>query len=86
MTTAVFLILFFSFFIAVLNFLPDASSVSSGFSDGISLVISYMKSWDAIFPISELLTLVVIVSVFYSFMFLWKALQWIIHVVRGGTT
>jgi len=86
MTSAIFLVLFFSFFVAVLNFLPEAGTLSTDFGNGLALIISYMKAWNSIFPITELLTLAGIVTGYYLLLFLWKGLQWVTHVVRGSGT
>ncbi len=86
MTFALFIIAFIIFFFAALNLLPTASVLPTDFVDGFTLIVSNMKAWDAIFPITELLTAVSILASFYLFKYLVKVIKWVIGVVRGTGT
>lgn len=86
MTTAIFLILFFSFFIAVLNYLPVASATTPAFIVAIGTLVGYMKAWNFLFPIIELFICVGIVVTFEIFVWTWHVLLWIIKKVRGATS
>jgi len=85
MTLILFFIAFTSFLLVILNLLPVASALPSPFVQGFTNIVSNMKAWDAIFPISELLTVVtIVVSVHLAIMF-FKFVRWVIHLVRGAT-
>jgi len=86
MTTAIFLILFFALFVAVLNFLPVASATTPAFITSIGTLVGYMKAWDFLFPISELFICVGIVVGFEVIVWSWNALTWVLKKVRGATT
>jgi len=86
MTTAIFLILFFAFLVAVLNWLPDAGSLSDNFINSYSSIIGTMKAWNFILPINELLICVGFVIAYEILMWSWfKVLGPITRIIRGGT-
>ena len=85
MTTAIFLILFFIFFVAVLNFLPTAGALPASFSSAFTLVVGYMKAWNFIFPVSELFVCVGIIVVYELIYWGWRALTGATRIVRGST-
>lgn len=84
MTFAIFIILFLGLFIAVLNVLPVADTISTNISSSITLVIGYMKAWDFLFPITEILICVGLVTTFYLVIWLWHALKYVMSVIRGN--
>jgi len=86
MTTAIFLILFFAFLVAVLNFLPLAGTTVPAFLTAIATFVVYMKAWNFLFPISELLFCVGIVVGFEIIVWTWHVLRWILKIVRGATS
>lgn len=84
MTTVIFWVAFIGLFFAGLNALPDATPLSENFSDAFTLIVSNMKAWNALFPINELMIAVGIMATFYLAKFGWRALKWVIHIVRGS--
>jgi len=86
MTFAIFIILFFGLFIAVLNALPLAGALSPSISSSIILIVGYMKAWNFLFPITELLQCVLLVVAFELAIWVWHALKWVLHLIRGGTS
>lgn len=84
MTTILFWVGFIGLFFAILNLLPVAGTLSPAFASGLTLIVSNMKAWNGLFPISELLTAVGIMASFYLAKYGWKGFKWVISVVRGG--
>jgi len=85
MTTAIFLILFFVFFVAVLNALPLAGATTPAFITAIGTFVGYMKAWNFLFPISELFICVGIVVTFEISVWGWHVMLWVLKKVRGAT-
>jgi len=85
MTTAIFLILFFALFVAVLNWLPVATATNSAFLTSIATMVGYVKSWDFLFPITELFICVGIVVGFEVIVWGWNVMTWVLKKVRGAT-
>lgn len=85
MTLALFFVAFIGLFFAILNILPVAGEVAPGLQSGLTLIVSNMKAWDAFFPITELLIAVGIMMAFYLAKYGWRAIKWVIHIIRGGT-
>lgn len=84
MTFAIFIIIFLALFLAVLNFLPTADPLPTGFATSIDLIIGYMMSWNFLFPIQELLFCVGIIIGIEISIWLWKAFKWLLHIIRGS--
>lgn len=84
MTFILFLLAFGAFMLVVLNLLPVSTPLPQPFVDSFNTIVGSMKAWDFIFPITELLTLVVLVTAFHVVVLLFKLFRWIIHVVRGS--
>lgn len=85
MSTTIFLLLFFAFLIAVLNFLPVASPLSASFTSSLTLVIGYMKAWDFLFPITELMICVGLVMAYELAFWGWKGIVQVTRLIRGTT-
>jgi len=86
MTTAIFLILFFGFFIAVLNWLPIADTQSSVFLTAISYFIGIMKGWNWFFPITELFWCLALVIGYEILIWSWfHVLAPVTRIIRGTT-
>jgi len=83
MTFAIYIILVLGVFIAVLNILPTAVSLGFSFTPSVVTIIAYMKAWDFMFPIHELMTLVGIVIAFEIVVWTWHVLWRIIKFLRG---
>lgn len=86
MTLAIFILLFLGLLIAVLNFLPTASVVTPAFLTSIATMVGYMKGWNTLFPISELFICVGIIVAYELIIFGWRALNWVMKYIRGGTS
>lgn len=86
MTFGLFFVAFIGLFFAILNLLPVAGTVAPEIQTGLTLIVTNMKAWNALFPITELLVAVSIMTSFYVAKYTWKIIKWIIHVVRGGTS
>jgi len=86
MTTAIFLSLFFAFFVAVLNWLPDADATNSIFLTSFDFIVGAMKSWNWLFPINELFVAVGIVIAYEVIVWSWfHVLVPVMRIVRGST-
>jgi len=83
MTFAIYIVLVLGVFIGLLNILPDASSYAFSFQPSIALVVGYMKSWDFLFPVTELLTLVGAFVTFEISVWTWHVLWKVIKFLRG---
>lgn len=86
MTFAIFIIGFIILFFAALNGLPDAVPLTPEFSAGLASIVAQMKAWNFLFPISEIFVMVGIITAYHLFMWGFKAVKWVIHVVRGSGT
>jgi len=83
MIFGVFIILALGLFIAVLNILPLANTYAFSFAPAISVIAGYMKSWDFMFPIHELLTLVIAYFTFEIAIWVWHVLWKVVKLIRG---
>lgn len=86
MTFALFIIAFVVFFFGALNLLPPIEPLPVEFINGFQSIVGAMKAWDSIFPITELLALVIFVVTFDLALWLFKWVIRIIHIVRGTGT
>jgi len=86
MTFAIYIVLFLGLFIAVLNFLPVAGDLPLALSDSLVLIVGYMKAWNAIFPIVELLLCVTVVGAYFLGLWLWHVLRGVLSIVRGHSS
>jgi len=86
MTTAIFLILFFGFFVAILNYLPLADPANSELLNAVYYFVGIMKAWNWLFPISELFTCVGIVIGYQILVWTWfHVLVPVTARIRGST-
>jgi len=85
MTFAIFIVLVFGVFIALLNILPDVSAFSFDAGSAISTLIGYARAWDYYLPITELLSVVGIVIVFEVSVWIWHISWRVIKFLRGHT-
>lgn len=85
MTLALFFVAFIGLFFGILNLLPVAGEIAPEIQNGLTLIVSNMKAWNALFPITELLVAVGIMAGFYTAKYTWRAIKWVIHIIRGGT-
>jgi len=86
MTTAIFLILFFAFFVAILNWLPVAVASNSLLVSSWSFFIGNIKAWNWLLPINELFVCVAIVVAYETLMWTWfHVLIPVTRMIRGST-
>jgi len=83
MTFAIFIVLVFGVFIALLNILPTVSSLGLPVGSALLIIIGYMRAWDFLFPIHEMLVLVGIVIAFELSIWTWHVLWRVIKFLRG---
>jgi len=84
MTTLIFWVGFIGLFFAFLNALPTVGTINPEIQEGLTLIVSNMKAWNELFPIDQLLIIVGLMASFWLAKFGWKAIKWVIHLVRGG--
>jgi len=83
MSFAIFIVLILGLFIALLNVLPLATSLSFSFTPAVVLITGYMRSWDFLFPIHELFSCVLIVITFELSVWGWHAGYRVVKFIRG---
>jgi len=83
MTFAIFIVLILGVFIAVLNILPSISSFSFDAGTALSIILGYMRAWNFLFPIGELLLLILAVISFEVSIWIWHVLWRIVKFLRG---
>lgn len=83
MTFAIFIVLILGFFVAVLNILPTASTLAFSFTPAVVTIISYMHAWDYLFPVHELLALVLIMLIVEAVIWAWHVLFRVAKFIRG---
>jgi len=87
MTFAIYIVLVLGLFTAILNILPVAAPLSPTFAASLTTIIGYMKAWNFMFPINELLFCVGIVTAAEIGIYSWKILKRVLGIVgsmRGG--
>jgi len=83
MTFAIFIVLVFGVFIALLNILPPIDAFSFNVSGAITTIISYMRAWDFLFPIKEMLLLLLAVIAFEVSIWTWHVSWKVVKFLRG---
>jgi len=76
-------LLFYAFFTAVLNFLPDATTLPTGISTAIILIYGYMQLFNFFFPIDTLFLVLLSAIVFQGSIYAWYVARWVIAVVSN---
>lgn len=73
-------------FVVFLNLLPVATTLPFQVSQSFAVIVGLMKAWNFILPITEILSMVVIITSVHlsvwAFRVGWKILHWL----RGSTT
>jgi len=80
---AFFAIIAYIFFVAVLNFLPVATSLPEGVATAITLIYGYMNLFNFFFPIDTLIQVLLAALVFQGSIYIWYASRWVIAVVSN---
>jgi len=76
-------VLFYAFFVAVLNFLPDATSLPAGVSTAITLIYGYMQLFNFFFPIDTLITVLLAAIVFQGSIYAWYVARWVLALISS---
>lgn len=84
MTFAIWFILILGFLIGILNWLPEAGSLSSNFADSIRMIISYTKIANGFLPITEMLQALRIVILYEIAVWTFRQLSSLYHKIRGS--
>lgn len=74
---------FFGFVNFCLNLFPTAT-LNSSISTGLTNFVAYAYQFNTFFPIDTAITLLGYAVGFWTLVFLWDILQWLIHLVRGN--
>lgn len=83
MTFAFFIILILGLFVAGLNALPVAVPISAGFLSSITMMAGYLKAWDWLLPVTELIISLKIVLGYELTVWLMIATWRVIKFIRG---
>lgn len=84
MTFAIFILLALGLFVALLNVLPTlAVGTVATYAAGFNTIVGYMKFFDYLFPIHELLGLVLVMITFEVIVWIWHVSWKVIKFVRG---
>jgi len=78
---ALIVLLGFTFFIGILNFLPVGSDLPEGLTAGIILVFGYMQLFNFLFPIDQLFFALTAALAFQAAVFIWHIIRWTIALV-----
>lgn len=85
MTFAIFIILILGLFIALLNVLPIAGPLAIPLASSIGTIVAYMRAWDFMFPIHELMILVGLFVTFEIAIWAWHVLWRVVKFIRGSS-
>jgi len=83
MTFAVFIVLILGFLIAILNYLPTAGVLPINIANAIYVMVGYLKAWNWLLPVSELLTAIKVVIGYEVIVWAWHTLVKIAKYLRG---
>jgi len=83
MITSLFLIIFLSFANFVIGFLPTGQFSETVF-DSIESAFNTAYAYNSVFPLDTLFTVLGYSAVFWSAVYLWQGLKWLIHLIRGN--
>jgi len=83
MTFAIFFILILGLFIGGLNLLPTIGDSGTAVTNGIILLTGWLKTWNFILPISEMILAIKIIIYYELILWGWHAIKGIIKWFRG---
>jgi len=83
MSFAIFIVLVLGLFIGLLNMLPTAAALGLSFTPAISTIILYMRAWDFMFPIHELLLMLSVYVGLEITLWLWHVGMRTVRFIRG---
>jgi len=75
---AFIVILFFAFFLGVLNFLPVGDDLPDGITNGIVLIYGYMQLFNFFFPIDQLFLALTAALTLQAAIFVWFIIRWVL--------
>lgn len=73
-------------FVVFLNLLPVASTLPFAFSSSVATIVSFMKTWNFILPITEILLMVSVITTIHLAVWAFRVGWKIIHWLRGSTS
>jgi len=85
MIFAVFIILILGLFIGFLNILPVAGALSFSFEPAVESIVGFLRAWDWLFPIHELLAYLVIFIGLEIALWTLRQLRSVVKFIRGHT-
>jgi len=84
MTFAIWFVLILGLLVGILNILPTAGLLPTGIVAGIATVAGFMKAWDFLFPITEIILCVKIIIGYYFVTWAIKSLIAVFRDLRGN--
>jgi len=85
MTFAIFIVLVLGVFVTLLNILPAVTAFSLPIGSSIITIIGYMKAWNFLIPIQELLIVILVIISFEIAIWTWHVLWKVIKFLRGSS-
>lgn len=82
MITGFFLQIFYALITFLIGLLPTLA-LPSGFTDALTLAMSYVNQFTFLFPVSSLLAVVSLALTFHAAILAFDFTLWIIHTLRG---
>jgi len=70
---------------ALIAFLPNSTGLSTEATDAITYIVGLARSFDWLFPINTLFTVLGLAIAFHLGVFLFKSVRWILHLISQGT-
>jgi len=83
MTFAIFIILVFGVFIGLLNILPNITAFPVDGANALGSIIAFMKTWDFLLPITELMILAGVVITIEVSIWVWHMSMKVVKFLRG---
>lgn len=75
--------LFYAFLVGMLNLLPNAGPLPSGFADAITLIYGYMLLFNFFFPIDSLFTILALVIAWEVALITWYGIRWVLAIITN---
>jgi len=83
MTFAIFIILVLGVFIGLLNVLPPVSAFPIDGGNALGSIVAFMKTWDFLLPVTEIMVLGGIVVAVELSIWVWRISMKVIRFIRG---
>jgi len=77
--------LFYRFLSFIIGLFPTGDlGIPTGFSEGLTLVVSYLHAWSWLLPVDTFLSAAITVTGFYAVLIGVKVFLWVIRTIRGS--